>query len=58
MICEFDYCIYNREQHCALSGIKIDSLGMCESCEVVAIPKTTLDELKGKRLCEIQAIHL
>ena len=46
MKCDFDYCIYNRDFICILDEIQIDSLGMCESCETVTVPKENLKEYK------------
>ena len=56
MRCEFDYCIYNNESTCILDEIQVDSLGVCEECEVVTIPKETLGEYKKTRLKEIAEI--
>jgi hypothetical protein len=53
MKCEFEYCIYNNERHCVLDEIEVDSLGMCRSCEIVAVPDEILRELKEKRLRQI-----
>jgi len=56
MKCEFDYCIYNKESICILDEIQMDSLGMCESCEIVAVPKANLEKYKKQRLKEIEEI--
>ena len=53
MLCEFDYCIYNKESKCLLREIRIDSAGLCDSCEIVALPEKTLDLYKEKRLQEL-----
>ena len=42
MKCEFDYCIYNKSFSCIVEEIKINSLGLCDECEIVAIPKEIL----------------
>ena len=56
MKCEFSYCVYNEEFTCILDEIQIDALGMCEACEIVAVPKETLEKYKKKRLKEIEEI--
>jgi len=56
MKCAFDYCIYNKEFACILTEIQINSLGMCEALEMIAIPKENLSEYKEKRLKEIERI--
>ena len=53
MKCEFNYCVYNKNYKCVFDEISIDSLGMCECCEIVAIPEKNLNIYKNKRLKEI-----
>lgn len=45
--CGFDLCIYWEENHCIFDSIKINELGMCDSCIIVAIEE---EYLKKKRL--------
>ena len=56
MKCEFDYCIYNKEFTCILDKIQINSLGMCEACEIVTVPEENLKKYKKRRLKEIEEI--
>lgn len=56
MNCEFNDCIYNKGSSCILDEIQVNSLGMCESCEIVAVPKEILETLKNRRLKEIEEI--
>ena len=56
MNCEFDYCIYNKEDVCILDNIGINQLGMCDSCEIVTISEKNLEKSKEKRLKEIAEI--
>ena len=56
MKCDYDYCIYNRGLTCIFDEIQINSLGMCEICEVVSISKEDLEEYKRRRLIEIEEI--
>ena len=54
MKCDFDYCIYNKEAICILEEIKINSLGMCDSCEIITLPKESLEKYKNERQKEIK----
>ena len=56
MTCEYNYCIYNKKLTCILDEIQVDSSGMCDSCETVAIPQESLEKYKEKRLKEIEEI--
>ena len=56
MKCEFNYCVYNREQICILNEIKINSFGICEPCEMIDIPNNIIEKHKNKRLKEIKKI--
>ena len=56
MICEFDYCIYNRQSVCVLDQIQINRLGMCEEAEMISVPGEDLEEYKRRRLKEIEKI--
>ena len=53
MKCEFDYCVYNNSFTCILKEIEINSFGMCEACELVAVPEGKLEEYKKKRLNDL-----
>ena len=55
MKCDFDYCIYNRGFVCILDEVRIDTLGMCGSCEAVAVPEEVLGRYKSRRLEEIES---
>jgi len=39
MKCMLEYCIYNSGFTCILDEIQIDSLGMCDCCELVMVSK-------------------
>ena len=54
MKCEFEYCVYNKKQSCILDEVRIDRLGMCDSCETATIPEEILEKYKEKRLVEAQ----
>ena len=58
MHCEFDCCVYNRGHRCILDEIQINRLGMCESCEMVAVRGAELEQCKEKRLREMAAGNL
>jgi len=54
--CGFDYCVYNRWHECVLDEVQINQLGMCDSCELVTVPKEHLEKYKKRRLKEIENI--
>ena len=54
MNCDVEYCIYNKEFTCIFDEVQINSLGMCDECELVSIPEETLEKCKKKRLKEIE----
>jgi len=58
MKCYFDLCVYQNDNACTLDieGMEINSLGMCERCEVVMIDDEVLAGAKQKRLDEIAEI--
>jgi hypothetical protein len=56
MKCDFTHCIYNKARICLLDEVCIDTLGMCDSCEIVTIPEAELTEYKEKRLRVIEAM--
>lgn len=47
--CENRLCIYWEENACILSGVSMDSLGMCEECILVSLEDEELDK-KRKQL--------
>jgi len=53
MNCEANYCIYNKNWVCILDKIRINSLSMCDSCEIVTVPGENLEQYKNERLKEI-----
>ena len=53
MVCEYRYCIYNKENECLLESIDIDSLGMCESCIIVSLDDDFLEKAKENELRKI-----
>jgi len=56
MKCELNYCIHNNEFNCILDQVQLNSLGMCDECELVTIPEKTLEKCKRARLREIEEI--
>ena len=57
MKCYKDYCIYNKEFTCTTDELPlINELGMCDSCEIVAVPEETVNFYKNKRREEIDRI--
>ena len=56
MICENDFCIYNRNLECILKAISLDIDGKCTQCIYISIDKTTLNNIKAKSLMDIEKI--
>ena len=54
MYCEYSYCIYYKERACILDEIRVDSIGLCGSCETITIPEEILEGYREKRLKEIE----
>ena len=50
MDCEFKLCLYNQNEQCLLTRVRIDYLGACESYEMVNIRAEILNEYKQRRL--------
>ena len=55
MKCYFNYCIYQDNNACTLDlkGMEINTLGMCEHCEIVSPDDDFLAAAKKRRLDEI-----
>lgn len=50
MKCGSDYCIYNEDFECLLDEIEINSVGQCEECIIVSLPKEKLEQYKKEQL--------
>lgn len=46
MMCENEYCIYQKNRACMLDIISIDEFGKCSECIIPNIPNDFLEELK------------
>lgn len=55
MICEVEYCIYNRNFMCILEATEINSLGMCEECILILLDKDFLEAEKERQLRDIES---
>lgn len=53
LTCDFNLCIYQKEGHCILDAIDINSCGICDNAIVVDLPERKLAVLKEKQLSEI-----
>ncbi|MCL2378392.1 MAG: hypothetical protein FWC77_04610 [Defluviitaleaceae bacterium] len=54
--CEFEYCLYNRQNECTLSEPPtINSLGMCEECIMLELDKNFREAEKTRQLNELEA---
>ncbi len=54
MKCEFEYCIYNKEECCMLKSVSIDMQGTCEECITVFLDKDFLKRQKEDQLKSIE----
>ena len=51
ILCEFEYCIYNKETVCQLvSELEIDRRGMCANCVIVKLPGDCVEREKERQL--------
>ena len=46
MMCENEYCIYQKNRACMLDIISIDEFGKCSECIIPNIPHDFLEGLK------------
>ncbi len=58
MRCEYEFCIYNKNNKCLLENINIDSLGLCADCILPDIDPSILQQAKNKVLERFQKAHL
>ena len=54
MICENDYCIYNKKEKCILNEVSLDIQGRCNECIYVSIEETALKKLKKEQLRKLE----
>ena len=54
MICENDYCIYNKDDTCVLDCIDLNALGHCNACIIVSLNKDLLELEKEKQRNELE----
>lgn len=50
MLCENEYCIYQKNRKCTLDTISINEFGNCSECIIPNIPSKILDKIKKERL--------
>ena len=55
MMCENEYCIYQKNRACMLDIISIDEFGKCSKCIIPNIPNDFLEELKRETLKIIES---
>ena len=48
--CENDFCIYQKNGHCILNSIELNTFGACDSCIYININNKQLKEEKLKLL--------
>ena len=54
MICENEYCIYQKENRCHFPTTTINSLGMCDGCIIISLDKNFLKEEKERQFQELE----
>ena len=55
MICENEYCIYNKGGNCLFERVTINTLGMCDDCTIVSLDKEFLEAEKEQQLKKIDS---
>lgn len=50
MMCENEFCIFNRNFKCTKKDIKLDNVGNCITCILVDMPKEYLEKVKKTQL--------
>jgi len=50
--CEFNLCIYNKDNKCIFQKININSLGICDNCMLPNIDKEIVEKSKIELLKE------
>lgn len=50
MICEFPFCIYNKDNKCTIDEVRINAYGVCDCALYPTIDKMYLDYCKKKEL--------
>lgn len=46
MLCENEYCIYQKNRKCTLDDISINEFGNCSECIIQNIPSKILEKIK------------
>lgn len=46
MLCENEYCIYQKNRKCTLDAISINEFGNCSECIIPNIPSKILEKIK------------
>ncbi len=54
MICNFEYCIFSKNNKCVLEKISLNDLGFCEECIHVTIDEEQLEQMKTHQLKELE----
>lgn len=54
MLCENEYCIYQKSKKCMLDTISIDEFGRCSECIVPNFPYKALEKAKEKTLKKLE----
>ena len=50
ILCENEFCVYQSQGACVLSGIHLDTQGNCEECIQSSVEEDILNNIKEKML--------
>ena len=50
VLCNFELCLYNRNDKCTLAEIRINDWGMCGECVLISLDEKFLKKQKQEQL--------
>ncbi len=50
LLCQNEFCIYQKQGNCILKSIQLDTQGTCIDCIYINVEEDTLNNLKEKIL--------
>ncbi len=56
MLCENDFCIYNKNSTCQLNEIQLDNQGTCTNCINISLDEKTIETAKKQLLLKLENI--
>ena len=58
ILCENEFCIYQKEGRCVLESICLDVQGNCVDCIYITVERDVLDGIKQKLLKDLDVSML